>query len=222
MAAAEIRAQGTITLILGGVRSGKSRFGQELAWRLGDQDVLFVATAESRGDEMDHRIQLHQRSRPSGWRTLERPLQVGQAIEEMDALPSVVLLDCLTLLVSNVLLKHESLLFTAAGLQAIERHVQNEVAQLLSSVALRARHLIVVSGEVGMGIVPESKLGRVFRDLLGWSNQHIAAQASSSYLMVAGLAVPVSKLACSVEQAASVEQVASDLLKTNTAGAPES
>lgn len=189
-------------MILGGVRSGKSRFGQELAHRLGNDDVLFVATAESRDEEMARRIVKHRQSRPDTWRTLEQPLRTGNSIQVCELLPKVVLVDCLTLLVSNVLLENESDLDRPEGIAAIEDRMHAEVEDLIAVAKNRGSHLIVVSGEVGMGLVPENALGRLFRDMLGWSNQQLSASATSTYLMVAGLPVNVSSLRCSVQRAA--------------------
>lgn len=196
-------------MILGGVRSGKSRFGQELAHRLGNDDVLFVATAESRDEEMERRIVKHRQSRPDTWRTLEQPLRTGNAIQVCELLPKVVLVDCLTLLVSNVLLENESDLDRPEGIAAIEDRMHAEVEDLIAVAKNHGSHLIVVSGEVGMGLVPENALGRLFRDMLGWSNQQLSASANSTYIMVAGLPVNVSSLGCSVQRAA--EELANEL-----------
>lgn len=185
-----------LLLVLGGVRSGKSRFAQELAERVGGEDVLFVATAESGDDEMSRRIEHHRRSRPSGWSTLEQPRGTGEAIMALDSPPPVILVDCLTLLVSNALLESEE----DAG--AAEKRVNAEIDALIAAVHHHGATMIIVSGEVGQGVVPESHLGRLFRDLLGWANQRLAAEADGTYLMVAGLAVEVGSLATSVEQAA--------------------
>ncbi len=196
------KLKGTLTLILGGVRSGKSRFGQELAHRLGNDDVLFVATAESRDEEMARRIDKHRQSRPDTWQTLEQPLRTGKTINVLELLPKVVLVDCLTLLISNVLLENKSDLDAPEGIAAIERRMHAEVEDLIAAAKQHGIHLIVVSGEVGMGLVPENALGRLFRDLLGWSNQQLAACANSTYLMVAGLPINVSSFGCTVQQAA--------------------
>ncbi len=185
-----------IVLVLGGVRSGKSRFGQELAQELGADDVLFVATAESRDGEMAMRIERHRQDRPAAWITLEQPLGVGDAIASMKSIPNVILLDCLTLLVSNILLKHHD------DFAAAEAGVRAEVASLVTSVQHHSATLVIVSGEVGMGVVPESSLGRQFRDLLGWANQSLARHASATYLMVAGLAVNATRIASTVKEAA--------------------
>ena len=198
----DYKLKGTLTLILGGVRSGKSRFGQELAHQLGGDNVLFVATAESRDAEMARRIHQHRQSRPIAWQTLERPLKTGIAIAAYDALKTVVLVDCLTLLVSNVLLANESEINSLDGIAAIENRMQAEVDDLIRVAENHETHLIVVSGEVGMGLVPETSLGRLFRDMLGWSNQRMAARATSTYFMVAGLPINASSLAYSVQKVA--------------------
>jgi adenosyl cobinamide kinase/adenosyl cobinamide phosphate guanylyltransferase len=187
-----------ITLILGGARSGKSRFAQQLAEQLAGDRVLFVATAEAGDAEMADRIRIHRESRPSRWRTLEQPLRVGAGILESYDGEQAVLVDCLTLLVSNALF--------ATGdppeARAAQTHVNVEVDGLLGAAKQLSVPLILVSGEVGQGLVPETPLGRLYRDLLGWANQRIAAAGGPTYLMVAGQAINVRHLATSVEQAA--------------------
>lgn len=187
---------GNLVLVLGGVRSGKSRFAQDLAKELAGDQVLFVATAEARDGEMSRRIKHHRESRPGAWRTLEQPLHVGSAIASETSLPPVVLLDCLTLLVSNILLRDE------LDLDQIERDVRAEVDSLIVLTQKYRTCLIVVSGEVGLGVVPESSLGRHFRDLLGFANQAFAAKADATYFMIAGQAVNVTRLGSSVQEVA--------------------
>ncbi len=180
-------------LVLGGVRSGKSRFAQQLAAELGGDDVLFVATAAAHDDEMQQRIAHHRQSRPANWQTLECPQQVANSIENP---PPVVLLDCLTLLVSNLLCDNPD------HFEAVQAAVDEEVDALISFPDAHDVHLIIVSGEVGAGVVPEHKMGRQFRDLLGFANQQLAKAANATYWMVAGLPVNATKLACSVAGAA--------------------
>lgn len=187
-----------ITLILGGARSGKSRFAQQLAERLGKESVLFVATAEAGDDEMQDRINHHRNSRPARWRTLEQPLNVGEAIRSGWRGEAVVLVDCLTLLVSNILLLPPS----ESSAAAVQQRVHDEVHSLLETASQLATKVILVSGEVGLGLVPETPLGRQYRDLLGLANQQVAAAGGPTYLMVAGLPINVRALA-----AASVEGV---------------
>jgi len=190
-----------IALILGGVRSGKSRFAQDLAHKLGGDDVLFVATAEARDAEMSRRIQIHQTTRPSAWTTLESAQNVGAAIAHRrsnDVKSPTLLIDCLTLLVSNVLLGCGD----DASADIVEQRVAAEIQSLLAACEEWPAAVIIVSGEVGLGVVPESSLGRQYRDLLGWANQAVAARSTATYLMVAGLPIELKSLASSVEQAA--------------------
>lgn len=189
---------GKIVLILGGVRSGKSRFAQQLAAKLAGDNVLFVATAEAGDDEMQDRIEHHRQDRPSAWTTIEVPRGVGKAIANQDRLPPAIIIDCLTLLVSNVLL----LATRSSEPETTESQVDEEVASLLGACRDTTATVIIVSGEVGMGIVPENELARRFRDLLGRANQQLAEHATSVYWMCSGFAMNVQANTESLEQAA--------------------
>jgi adenosylcobinamide kinase/adenosylcobinamide-phosphate guanylyltransferase len=191
--------KGTLTLVLGGVRSGKSRFAEELALKLGGDDVLFVATAENRDGEMDHRIQKHKESRPDNWVTLEQPLNVGQAILEREE-SCVILIDCLTILVSNVLCQDRDLVLSPKSIDLIHHQLMNAIDRIIEVARVKRSHVIIVSGEVGLGIVPEHPLGRAFRDLLGWANQSLAKHANATYMMISGFAVPLHEIAIPVDQ----------------------
>lgn len=188
-------ARGTLTLVLGGVRSGKSDFAQSLAHALAGDDVVFVATAEAGDAEMHRRIERHRRDRPTAWRTLEAPRDVAAAIESTGGVPSVVLVDCLTLLVSNLLCAVADAIAGPGEVDRLEQAVRHEIAALVSIVHRRRTHVIVVSGEVGQGLVPESALGRVFRDILGMANRMLSREATATYLLVAGQAVPLHAVA---------------------------
>lgn len=192
--------KGTLTLVLGGVRSGKSRFAEELALKLGGDDVLFVATAENRDGEMDHRIQKHKESRPDGWVTLEQPFDVGHTILEREESSRVILIDCLTILVSNVLCQDPDLVLSPKSIDLIHHQLMNEIDRIIEVARVKSSHVIIVSGEVGLGIVPEHPLGRAFRDLLGWANQSLAKHANATYMMISGFAVPLHEIAMSVDQ----------------------
>jgi adenosylcobinamide kinase/adenosylcobinamide-phosphate guanylyltransferase len=185
-------------LILGGARSGKSRFAQQLARRIGGDDVLFVATAEAGDAEMSRRIERHRGDRPDHWQTLEQAVEIGAALAGAPEKHSVVIIDCLTLLVSNVLLTCPDPLHADAA----EDRVRAEVATLLAACRERRGTVIIVSGEVGQGLVPDNPLGRTFRDLAGMANQAVAASADATYLMVAGLPVELNALASTVDAAA--------------------
>lgn len=178
---------GELTLILGGARSGKSAYAERLAREGGD--VLFVATATAGDDEMARRIATHRAERPPAWRTLEVSRDVAGAVAAVSPPAATVLLDCVTLLVSNILLAHES-----AGDAAIGRAVDAEIDALLAGVAAGEARWIVVSNEVGMGLVPPYPLGRAYRDLLGRANARLAARADRAYLLVAGLPLDLKRL----------------------------
>src|SRR5262245_11429674 len=184
---------GSLLLVMGEARSGKRPYAQRLAQELGRDDVLFVATAEAWDEDMAQRIARHRQERPATWRTLETPRQVGQTVALHLHDTAVVLVDCLTLLVSNTLLHCGASPDSAAA----EAAVQKEVAALVQTSQASAATCIVVSNEVGLGLVPDNPLGRLYRDLLGRANQTLAARAEAVYFMVAWLPVDVKALASS-------------------------
>ncbi len=177
----------TLTFILGGARSGKSAYAQNMALELGGPDVLYVATAQAFDDEMRSRITAHQAERPAGWRTLEAPSLIAAPLAETVRSARVVLLDCLTLLASNAILAVGDEPTTPAAEEAVTR----EVTALLAAYRGGGATWIVVSNEVGMGLVPPYPLGRAYRDTLGRANQRLAATADRVLLMVAGLPLAV-------------------------------
>lgn len=174
-------------LILGGARSGKSRFAEQQAAAISGE-VLYVATAEAWDEEMRARIAAHRAQRPATWRTLETPRGTGKAIA--DALsPAVecVLVDCITLLASNAIISLPEGSSEAAATAALNQEIDDLLAAYMQSEA----SWFVVSNEVGLGIVPATPLGRVYRDALGRANQRLAAAADRVVLMVAGLPMNV-------------------------------
>jgi adenosylcobinamide kinase / adenosylcobinamide-phosphate guanylyltransferase len=176
----------TLTLILGGARSGKSTYAQQLARERGGDDVLFVATAQSLDDEMGARIAAHRADRPAAWRTLEAPRHVGEAI--LQAGPcSVVLVDCLTLLVSNAVVA----LPESASAAEAEAVALAEGEELITAYRRGEASWIVISNEVGLGVVPPYPMGRAYRDALGRANQRLAVEADEVLFMVAGIPMKV-------------------------------
>jgi len=169
------------TLLIGGARSGKSSLAVRLASAF-DRPVVVVVTAEARDEEMVERIRSHRAARPAGWVTVEAPLELLPAIQGVGE-PSCVILDCLTLWVSNAL--------EAGG---SEDEIDGEARALASTLADRAAPGIVVSNEVGLGIVPANGLARRYRDVLGRVNGSFAAQASRSFLVVAGRGLPLEEV----------------------------
>jgi adenosylcobinamide kinase / adenosylcobinamide-phosphate guanylyltransferase len=182
----------SITLVLGGARSGKSAFAQALASQRAGP-VLFVATGVAVDAEMEERIAAHRAARPASWRCVEAPVRVGEAIQRSGNALGVVLVDCLSFLVSNLLTSVEE-----SSPQPAERtlwpSISDEIGKLLAAARARAAHLIVVSNEVGLSLVPEYPLGRAYRDLLGRANQQIAREADAVYLMVAGIPLDIKAL----------------------------
>ena len=176
-------------LILGGLRSGKSRFAVELAARRGRR-VLFVATATAGDAEMKRRIESHRKARPPGWRTLEAPREVGQSILSGLGDAEVVVVDCLTLLVSNVM-NEMGQPSVRTSQRVLEEAVRAEIESLIQCMEEAPADFIVVSNEVGAGIVPVNRLARVYSELLGQANQTVAAKADEIYLMVAGIPVRI-------------------------------
>lgn len=169
--------------LLGGARSGKSHYAQELAGKLGNK-VLFVATAEPLDDEMQTRIDKHKRSRPKSWRTIEAPVDIGRHIERQINNAEVIIIDCLTLLSSNILAD-------SSGYLEAEEYVLNEITQLIACMDRLDASFIIISNEVGMGLVPENKLGRIYRDILGKINQLVARYATEVYFMAAGIPIKI-------------------------------
>ncbi len=165
-----------VTLVLGGVRSGKSRYAQQLGERA--DRVVFIATAEGRNDsEMQTKIERHQSARPNHWTTVEEQIELGKAIRSVPLGTELVVVDCLTLFAANILERF--------GEQTTADHA--EVEALCQSLSSAPCPIVLVSNEVGSGIVPAYALGRRFRDLTGEINQRIAAQVDNVVFMVAGL-----------------------------------
>jgi adenosylcobinamide kinase/adenosylcobinamide-phosphate guanylyltransferase len=181
----------SLTLILGGARSGKSTFAQQLA-EAHQCAVLFVATAEAGDDEMRERIATHRAERPAHWHTLEEPHAIAEALAGMEPAP-VVILDCVTLWVNNLLLREASWEHATAHLDALMAWYHVHAQQCA---------LIIVSNEVGLGLVPADPLSRTYREWLGWFNQRLASEADQVYVMVAGLAVDCKALAVQAAEAA--------------------
>ena len=173
-----------LILILGGARSGKSGFALSLAERAGRR-MLFVATAEALDEEMRQRVERHRRDRPDHWRTLEAPTGVGEALRGRAGDSDAIVLDCLGFLVSNLMGDDD------ADASQLKSRVDSEIGALLDFHGGSAATLIVVSNEVGCGIVPAYPSGRAFRDALGRANQQLARAAGRVYWMMAGLPVEV-------------------------------
>lgn len=194
-----------LVLLLGGARSGKSAYGETLAARLaGDAaaPVTYIATATAGDDEMRERIARHRASRPAHWRTIEEPLNPAAALCANTS--PVVLLDCVTLLVANLLLDgaSEGDFETPHFASEAEARVDRAIGDLLDAWRDHPATLILISNEVGMGLAPPYPLGRVYRDCLGRVNARLAAVADAVLLLVAGLPIELKALAAAWEREA--------------------
>lgn len=173
-----------IILISGGARSGKSRYAEQRAGELGRRQ-LYIATAEIKDEEMAQRIAEHQKRRDNRWATVEEPVELAEALLAQQGKIDCALVDCLTLWISNLLIRQDG------------KYVEEKVDQLLKTLPQLDFHVVLVTNEVGWGIVPDNPLARQFRDLTGWTNQRIAAAANEVVLTVAGIPMIVKKeMAC--------------------------
>jgi adenosylcobinamide kinase/adenosylcobinamide-phosphate guanylyltransferase len=189
---------GRLTLILGGARSGKSTFAEQRAKELGGDSVLYVATSESKDEEMQQRVAKHRAERSPAWGTLESPRNVAQALRQTRSNARVILLDCITFLVANHLMdaaapKDNPFDDPSADPfdPQIEANVVAEVQELVAYVQESDAELLAVSNEVGLGVVPPYELGRAYRDILGRANQILARHADEVQLLVAGIPMKV-------------------------------
>jgi adenosylcobinamide kinase/adenosylcobinamide-phosphate guanylyltransferase len=166
-----------LIFVTGGCRSGKSQFAQEYANRYFHKK-LYLATCEALDEEMAKRIEDHKKRRGSDWQTVEEPIRIAEAIRQHEDDVEVILLDCITLWLSNLLMRQKS-----------DHAIMEEVNRLMDTARKGQPSLIFVSNEVGMGLVPVEPLGRRFRDLSGMANQKIAEVAKTVVFMVSGIPI---------------------------------
>lgn len=172
--------------ILGGARSGKSSFAERIA--VGQEEkygrqIIYLATAKAKDKEMEKRIERHQNNRPGNWKTIEASINLYQAIKDAELKENpVVILDCLTILLSNYMLEDVNYQL---------KDVKNELKNLFDYLKKKGATIIVVTNEVGQGVVPANKLGREFRDEAGWLNQWLVKQSDKLYLTIAGMPLEI-------------------------------
>lgn len=169
-----------IILILGGARSGKSSYAIELAKKCG-KNVAFIATCQPLDEEMKERIKSHKSKRPVYWKTFEEPQNISMQLKKIGAKFDAIIIDCLTLFVSNLLLTKHS-----------DAIIEDEVKKILEIIrTIKCKTIIIVSNEVGLGIVPKNKLARRFRDIAGRINQMVAQAANTVFFMLSGLPLKI-------------------------------
>ncbi len=186
---------GRVVLVTGGAKSGKSLFAEKLAAGLSGA-VVYVATAEVLDAEMEARVARHRAQRPASWTTVEAPRDPKFVLERVPSSAGVVLIDCLTIWASNRLLSLGEP-ETAGWWEAVEelqRTLCDELHAVVETARVRSWHVVMVTNEVGYGVVPDTPLGRAFRDLQGVVNLHAARLADAVFLVVAGLGVEVKGL----------------------------
>jgi adenosylcobinamide kinase/adenosylcobinamide-phosphate guanylyltransferase len=218
---------GRLILVTGGARSGKSTYAERLAAQLAEPHggrVTYIATSQTYDEEMTQRVSAHQASRPETWTTVECPVEVAAAVRAAAAAesgrgagaadsagaPPVILLDCVTLWVTNLLFSggafggseppedgynYDKDLLPADEERAAAARVTAAVTELLAAVVDTGATLVAVTNEVGLGVVPEYPLARLYRDQLGWANQRLARDADGLYLLVSGYPLDVKALA---------------------------
>ena len=177
-----------LTLVLGGARSGKSSFAEKIAYFRGQDDVIYIATAEVRDEEMAQRVAAHKDSRPQQWTTIEEPVKVSQTLEKIEK-NQVVLLDCITVLISNLFMKYEK-----NSSDEKEKEVLREMEQIVNVARKNEISLIMVSNEVGLGVVPAYKMGREYRDIAGRVNQFLSQKVDEVYFTIAGLPLEIQQV----------------------------
>jgi adenosylcobinamide kinase/adenosylcobinamide-phosphate guanylyltransferase len=166
--------------VLGGCRSGKSQHALDLAEAMPAEEKIFIATCVPQDEEMNQRVTNHQRQRGREWKTVEAPVKLPQAIADHAQVNTVVVVDCLTLWMNNLLMKHEDV-----------HRAEGQITELTRAIEAVDCPVLLVSNEVGTGIVPENKLARVYRDLIGTVNQAVAKSADTVVWVVAGIAVTI-------------------------------
>ena len=169
-----------LIFVTGGARSGKSQFAQDCAFSLPGEKV-YIATAEPLDEEMAEKIAAHRKARPPDWGTVEEPRHLGKVVVKCAATYDVLLIDCLTLWISNLLDNNP----------LKEREINDEVRILVENCKSVSSTVIIVSNELGMGIVPLDGLTRLYRDIVGKANQQIAAAADEVFLLVSGIALKI-------------------------------
>ncbi len=181
-----------IVLVTGGARSGKSNFAESLCIKQNNK-TAYIATSIPFDDEMKNRVKKHQQSRPSDWKTYEIYKDIFSIIEELNLNHNTVIMDCVTLMVNNLMFTYGIDVDNATSeqLNELEEYIKNQTIKLLEEVKKTDLYFVIVSNEIGMGIVPENKLSRIYGDFVGRANQLIAKYSDEVYFVVSGIPMKV-------------------------------
>lgn len=183
---------GKIVFVTGGARSGKSTFAEKYCIE-NSKNLGYIATAEALDNEMKDRIKKHQFQRGSLWTTYERPLDIELVISNVMNSHEYVLLDCITMYISNMMFRNELNFDTISEEKAneIEAEICLSIIRILEGVKVSSGNLVIVSNEIGLGIVPDNKLSRIYRDYVGRANQICAKHADEVYLVLSAIPVKI-------------------------------
>jgi len=179
-------SRGKLIFITGGARSGKSSFAEKVAAKT-SKEVAYIAAGQPLDEEMAHRIKKHREKRINTWETYEEPIEVRELVSRLGLEKEVILIDCLTLLTSNLLLRKEDKVEDSKW----QGEILVEIEKLAEVSYKVSAQVIIVSNEVGMGLVPDNPLGRVYRDILGRANSIIADKADEVFIMVSGIPLKI-------------------------------
>ena len=181
-----------IILVTGGARSGKSNFAESLC-RKQNNKVAYIATSVAFDDEMKVRVRKHQESRPKEWKTYEVYKDIYSIVKELNENYDTVIMDCVTLMVNNLMFTHniEVDKATSEELNKLEDYIKNQITKLLEAIKKTNLYFVIVSNEIGMGIVPENKLSRIYGDFVGRANQLIGKYSDEVYFVVSGIPMKV-------------------------------
>lgn len=181
-----------IILVTGGARSGKSNFAESLCIKQNNR-TAYIATSIPFDDEMKNRVKKHQESRPKEWKTYEIYKDIYSIVEELDNNHDTVIMDCVTLMVNNLMFTYgiEVDQATSEELNELEEYIKEQIKKLMEAIKKTNLYFVIVSNEVGMGIVPENKLSRIYADFVGRANQLIAKYSDEVYLVVSGIPMKV-------------------------------
>ena len=183
---------GYIILVTGGARSGKSTFAEKAAKEFGD-GILYIATSIPVDAEMEYRIKKHRERRPQSWETIEAYKNLDEEIQARLAGKAAIVLDCMTIMISNLMLERHVEWDNASPdeIEGTELYIKNEVEKLVKTAEFSSVPFIIVTNELGMGVVPEYASGRIFRDVAGRINQMLANAAREVYFCVSGIPVKI-------------------------------
>ena len=181
-----------IILVTGGARSGKSNFAESLCIKQNNR-TAYIATSIPFDDEMKNRVKKHQESRPQEWKTYEIYKDIYSIVEELDNNHDTVIMDCVTLMVNNLMFTYgiEVDKATSQELNELEEYIKEQIKKLMEAIKKTNLYFVIVSNEVGMGIVPENKLSRIYADFVGRANQLIAKYSDEVYFVVSGIPMKV-------------------------------